>query len=242
MTGVRLHDGRVVDADAVVVAGGRRSPVPRWLEGVGATVREEVVESALMYVTRWYRFPEGPQSPTDPKLGGDLGFVKYLGVPGDGDTLSVTLAIPADDQELRVALADPDRFDLACRLLPGPDTFFADGPRPPLSDVRPMGGLINRIRRFVDGDGRPVVLGFHAVGDAHTCTNRLYGRGCRLAAMLRLFNLLMTPAEMTADPEVMARMAEIMANPDDYPPPPREGPTREALLDALTNPEEAIHA
>jgi hypothetical protein len=25
------------------------------------------------------------------------------------------------------------------------------------------------------------VLGFHAVGDAHTCTNPLYGRGCSLA-------------------------------------------------------------
>jgi hypothetical protein len=26
-----------------------------------------------------------------------------------------------------------------------------------------------------------VALGFHAVGDAHTCTNPLYGRGCSLA-------------------------------------------------------------
>ena len=25
------------------------------------------------------------------------------------------------------------------------------------------------------------MLGFHAVGDAHTCTNPLYGRGCSLA-------------------------------------------------------------
>ena len=44
-----------------------------------------------------------------------------------------------------------------------------------------MSGLINRVRRFVDGGGRPTVLGFHAVGDAHTCTNPLYGRGCSLA-------------------------------------------------------------
>ena len=35
-----------------------------------------------------------------------------------------------------------------------------------------------------------------------------------------------------ADPAVLARAAEVMAHPDDYPVPAREGPTR-ALLDAL---------
>ena len=44
-----------------------------------------------------------------------------------------------------------------------------------------MGGLLNRDRTFLDDDGEPLVLGFHAVGDAHTCTNPLYGRGCSLA-------------------------------------------------------------
>jgi uncharacterized protein YciI len=44
-----------------------------------------------------------------------------------------------------------------------------------------MGGLLNRRTRFLDDDGAPVALGFHAVGDAHTCTNPLYGRGCSLA-------------------------------------------------------------
>ena len=36
-------------------------------------------------------------------------------------------------------------------------------------------------RTFTDDDGEPLVAGFHAVGDAHTCTNPLYGRGCSLA-------------------------------------------------------------
>ena len=44
-----------------------------------------------------------------------------------------------------------------------------------------MAGLLNRRRRFLDDDGAPRVLGLHAVGDAHTCTNPLYGRGCSLA-------------------------------------------------------------
>jgi hypothetical protein len=278
-----------------------------------------------MYFSRWYRFPHGPQALKDPKLGGDLRYVKFLGVPGDGDTLSVTLAVRTSDGALRAALAGADRFDLACRLLPGPDQFFADGPLEPLTGVMPMGGLLNRLRRFVDGGGRPLVTGVHAVGDAHTCTNPLYGRGCSLAmvqavlladaladhpedpvaraaayeaacarevepwfhnavemdragadptgsgsaaglagseqgramaavfvaaatdpvigrALGRLWNLLDTPAGMMADAEVMARMAEVMAHPEDYPVPDPDGPTREALLEALAHPEEALHA
>jgi 2-polyprenyl-6-methoxyphenol hydroxylase-like FAD-dependent oxidoreductase len=322
--GLRLRDGSVLDADLVAVAGGRRSLLPAWLADIGVTIPEEVVESGLMYFTRWYRFPDGPQALRDPKLGGDLRYVKFLGVPGDGGTLSVTLAVATDDRELRAALSDADRFDLACRLLPGPDGFFADGPLAPLSGVMPMTGLLNRLRRFVDDGGRPLALGVHAVGDAHTCTNPLYGRGCTLAmvqavlladaladhpddpaaraaayeaactrevepwyhsaleldragadptgrgggglagseegramaavfaaaatdpvigrAIVRLFNLLVTPAGLAADAEVMARMAEVMAHPEDHPLPDPEGPTREALLAALAAPEEAMHA
>jgi 2-polyprenyl-6-methoxyphenol hydroxylase-like FAD-dependent oxidoreductase len=323
--GVHLRGGGVLEADLVVVAGGRRSPLPAWLADTGVTIPEEVVESGLMYFTRWYRFPEGPQSLRDPKLGGDLGYLKFLGVPGDGETLSVTLAVATRDGELRAALAAADRFDLACRLLPGPDGFFADGPLEPLTGVKPMGGLLNRLRRFVDDGGRPLVLGIHAVGDAHTCTNPLYGRGCTLAmvqavlladaladhpddpaaraaayeaacarevepwyrsaleldragadptgrggggglagseqgramaavfvaaatdpvigrAMVRFWNLLVTPAGLTADVELMARMAEVMAHPEDHPLPAPVGPTREALLGALATPEEALHA
>lgn len=323
VTGVRLDDGSVVNADVVVVAGGRRTPVREWFAAIGVEVEETVRESGLLYLSRWYRFPAGPQALADPKLGGDLGFVKYLGVPGDGATLSVTLAVRTSDAELRAALADERRFDLACRLLPGPDRFLAAGPLEPLSGVKPMGGLLNRLRRFTDGDGGPLALGVHVVGDAHSCTNPLYGRGCSLAmvqavlladalrahpsdpaavgmayeagcrrevepwfhasvemdkagadpaglgaapqeqspaakamaavfvaastdpvlgrAMARFWNLLATPAQLAADPAVAARMAEVMANPDDYPVPPREGPTREELLEALAE-EDAIHA
>lgn len=321
--GVRLDEGTESRADVVIDAGGRRSALPDWLRDVGVELEEIVRESGLMYLTRWYRYPDGALSLADPKLGGDLGFVKYLGVPGDGETLSVTLAVRPDDAELRRALSDDDRFNLACRILPGPDRFFRDGPLEPLTDVKPMGGLLNRIRRFVDGDGHPLVLGVHAVGDSHTCTNPLYGRGCSLAmaqaalladaldahpddaaaravtyeaacqreiepwfhvsvemdkagadpagfaagdgtlpegakalgavfvaaatdpvigrAIVRFWNLLATPAEFMSDPVLMTRIAEVMAHPDDYPPPPREGPTREELLAALST-EEAVSA
>jgi 2-polyprenyl-6-methoxyphenol hydroxylase-like FAD-dependent oxidoreductase len=318
--GVRLDDGGEIGADVVIDSGGRRSPVVEWLRQAGANVEETIRESGLVYLSRWYRFPAGPQSLADPKLGGDLGFVKFLGVPGDGNTVSVTLAVRSDDAELRRVLLDERRFDLACRLLPGPDRFFVDGPLEPLSGVKPMGGLLNRLRRFVDADGEPVARRIHAVGDAHTCTNPLYGRGCSLAmvqavllsdtlaehdddrtravayeaacgrevepwyhasvemdragadpagfagaaggpggtaiaavfaaaatdpvigrATVRFFNLMATPGELFADPVLMARIAEVVAHPEDYPTPPRDGPTRDELVQALSG-EQAVHA
>ncbi|MEY2470610.1 MAG: hypothetical protein QOF21_3308 [Actinomycetota bacterium] len=181
VAGVRLDDGTEHLADLVVCAGGRRFNVPEMLKQIGVDVPEETVESGLMYVSRWYSWPGGVEAIKEAKLGGDLGFVKFLGIPGDAGTLSVTLAIRSDDRDLRRALETEDNFDRACTLLPGPDTFFKDGPLEPRTEVKVMGGLLNRLRKFVDADHRPTVLGFHAIGDAHTCTNPLYGRGCALA-------------------------------------------------------------
>ena len=312
VTGVTLTDGRAIEADVVVAAMGRRSPVPEWLAEHGVAIPEKVRPSGLMYLSRWYRLPPGGHTVLDPKLGGDLRFVKFIGVPGDGETLSITLAIDPEDRDLRTALSDPDGFERACRLLPGPDQFFRDGPLDALGGVRPMGGLLNRLRRFVDDDGAPLVLGLHAVGDAHTCTNPLYGRGCSLAVvhavavagalaahpedpaaraqayeatsrrevepsyafavqmdrlgadpaggadgdspagramgallvaaatdpvlgrgMIRLWNLLASAEDLMADPAYATRAMEVMADPDAYPIPEREGPSRRELLAAL---------
>lgn len=330
VTGVRLDDGTTVDADVVVAATGRRGPVDSWLADVGIEIDEKVVNSGLMYLSRWYELPAKPEIELDAKLGGDLGFVKYLGVPGDGETLSITLAVRTADKELRAALGTEAGFEEACRVLPGPDRFFRDGPLVPIGGVRPMGGLLNRRRRFVDESSTPLVLGFHALGDAHTCTNPLYGRGCSIAlvqaihladafadhpgdplgraqayeraaaahiepwfdvsvqmdrlgadpaglgaknddedgevtvdddgdapptddaakgmgavfaaaatdpiigrALARFMNMLATPADLMTDGATMTRMAEVMANPDDYPIPPREGPRRRELLALL---------
>jgi hypothetical protein len=53
--------------------------------------------------------------------------------------------------------------------------------------------------------------------------------------------MLDRPADLAADPEVVARMAAVMADPDAYPPPPRVGPTRSDLLTILADPEAAAH-
>jgi 2-polyprenyl-6-methoxyphenol hydroxylase-like FAD-dependent oxidoreductase len=315
VTGLRTSVGDL-PADITVAATGRRAPIGDWLSDLGAELDETIHESGLMYLTRWYRLATDRQVELDPKLGGDLGFVKFLAVPGDGDTLSVTIAVRTDDRELRRLLSDPDAFDTACSLLPGPDRFFAGGDLEPIGGVRPMGGLLNRRRRFT-ADGRPIVVGFHVIGDAHTCTNPLYGRGCALAlvqagmladadaahpddpfrravayeeasvrgvepwfeaavehdrmgadradaemdeetsaaakglaavfvaaatdpvigrGMVRFWNLMSTWGELMADADFLGRMAEVMADPDAYPPPERTGPTRDELLAALGEP------
>src|SRR3546814_19740292 len=101
-----------------------------------------------MYLTRWYH-RVGSNDDLDPKLGGDLGFVKYLAVPGDGDTLSVTLAVRTDDSELRAALSDADRFHRTCHMLPEPNQFFiGDADLEQICWVGPMPGLLHRPRGF----------------------------------------------------------------------------------------------
>ncbi len=76
-------------------------------------------------------------------------------------------------------LLDPDLFTAAAAQLP-PTAAHVDGRAEPITGVEVMGGLINRRREFLC-DGEPVINGVHAVGDAHTATNPLYGRGCSLA-------------------------------------------------------------
>ncbi|HVX18205.1 MAG TPA: FAD-dependent oxidoreductase [Acidimicrobiales bacterium] len=184
--GVRLSGegadaAEVLDADTVIAAGGRRQNVPALLAPLGVTITEAEEDTGIIYLTRWYRHREGWVPDGEAKLAGDLGFVKYLVIPGDAGTISATLAIPSNDREVRAALLDGDRFDRAVAMLPGPDHVMADGVDAPIGPVNPMGGLVNRIRTFVDAGGAPLVTGLHAVGDAHTCTNPFYGRGCSLA-------------------------------------------------------------
>jgi 2-polyprenyl-6-methoxyphenol hydroxylase-like FAD-dependent oxidoreductase len=179
--GVRLAGGGTCPASAVVLATGRRGDVPGWYAAAGTEVTETEHAAALVYHTRWYRLPAGRRVPMRSDMTGDLGYLKYLAVPCDGDLLSVTVAAPAADGELRRHLRDPDAFDRCAASLGALRDVFADHPLEPVTGVEPMGGFVNRIRRFTGTDGEPVALGVHAVGDAHTCTNPFYGRGCSLA-------------------------------------------------------------
>jgi 2-polyprenyl-6-methoxyphenol hydroxylase-like FAD-dependent oxidoreductase len=182
ITGVRLADGSEVSRDLVVVAAGRRSTLPTWLQEIGcAPIEEAVDDTGIVYFSRFYRLLDGAAYPprTGP-IGGDLGYLKYGVFVGDNRTFSVTLATPSGDQELRKELTDPDVFDACARQLVATAPWL-DGRAEPITEaVHAMAGLINRWRQFVV-DGRPVATGFIPVGDAVLCTNPLYGRGCSTA-------------------------------------------------------------
>ena len=70
-----------------------------------------------------------------------------------------------------------------------------------------MGGLLNRRVDSPDDDGKPLVLGFVAVGDAHTCTNPLYGRGCSLAMVQATLLAEAVADHPGADPQVLEQRA-----------------------------------
>jgi 2-polyprenyl-6-methoxyphenol hydroxylase-like FAD-dependent oxidoreductase len=188
VTGVHLQDGRTIDGDLVVLAGGRRGDVPAWFEAIGAaTVDEDDEDTGIVYWSRFYRLT-GEMPSTEGPIGADLGYLKFAVFQGDNGTFSVTLATPNEDATLR-ALTSPERFDKAAAALVPVAPWLAPGVSEAITEVHPMARLRNRIRRFVV-DGRPAALGVVAIGDAHTCTNPLYGRGCSLG---------MVHAELLAD-------------------------------------------
>ena len=177
-TGVHLSDGAVVEADLVVVAGGRRSALPEWTAAAGGrTVTEESEDTGIVYYSRFYRLRTDAALPArNGAIGGDLGYLKYGVFVGDNRTFSITLATSTDDGALRPLLDDADVFERVAALLPS-TTEYVDGRAEPITGVHKMAGLLNRRRHWVT-DGEPALLGVHPLGDALVCTNPLYGRGC----------------------------------------------------------------
>ena len=178
--GVRTNVGDIT-ADYVVDATGPRTGSPKWLAAIGVDEpREELLESEIVYYSRFYRLLDGHEQPeTRGPIGGDLGYLKYAVFVGDNRTFSMTLAIDADDRELRSLLGDGDGFGAAVAQLVAAQPWL-DGRSEPITDVHVMAGLRNRYRSFMV-DGVPIVTGMVAIGDASVCTNPLYGRGCSLA-------------------------------------------------------------
>src|SRR5688500_14910239 len=179
--GVRLEDSTELRADVVVASTGRRDGVPAWFAEHGVTVPEEEHPTGTIYMSRFYRSAAGAEVPMGYQ-GGRRAGLGYVVAGADNGTYSATLAVDSDDAELRAHLRDPERFEAVLPLFREMEPVVRRGGTP-ITDVQAMGGLINRIRRFRDADGMPLAHGFFAIGDAHTCTNPLYGRGSSLAVL-----------------------------------------------------------
>ena len=180
VVGVGLAGGATLRGDLVVDAGGRRSPLPRWLAAVGAgPVAESEEDTGIIYSSRFYRVHPDDDPATQPLVVGDLGYLKFAVFPGDNRTLSITFGVYADDADMR-RLLQPEPFTALAAALPATSRWVESPLCRPISGVEVMGDLVNRRRRLV-ARGRPLATGVVAVGDSAVCTNPLYGRGCSLA-------------------------------------------------------------
>ena len=168
-------------ADLFVDASGRRSRLPAWLIEAGLP-RPEEDESpcGIFYCSRFYRLRPFVSPPTrETTIGADLGYLKYAIFHGDSRIFSVTLAADPEDRAMRAVLREAP-FERVARVLPPIARWIDPLVSEPISGVFGMDGLRNVRRRFVR-DGRPLVRGLVALGDAAIHTNPLYGRGCTLA-------------------------------------------------------------
>lgn len=177
VVGLRTEGGEEVRADLVVDAGGRRSPLARWL--VEAGLPEPILEeedSGLVYYGRHVRRPEGSDG-DQPRVAW-YGSVGLLTLPADRGNVGVGIIASAKDAELR-PLRHEGPWRAVMAMLPGgPDLLECESS----SDLVAMAAIEDRWRTFVV-DGRPVATGVVSVADAWAATNPTLGRGITLGSM-----------------------------------------------------------
>lgn len=199
-TGFGLRGGDVVRADVLLDAGGRRSPVPGWLEEAGRPQPQRVDECGLSYYGRHLRIT-GPRPPLNGGFADIHEFPSHVQLMfvGDNDRVQLALSPHADDRLLKVL-----RREEAFMAVIAANTEFSDwlAVLEPETPVFCLGSLQNRMRSLVR-DGRPVVLNLHQVGDALAMTNPNRGRGVSmgLAALGALHDLV---GANGSDPEALA--------------------------------------
>jgi 2-polyprenyl-6-methoxyphenol hydroxylase-like FAD-dependent oxidoreductase len=172
----------LIAGDFVVDCSGRRSKLRKWLPEIGTPeIREASSPCGIYYTTRFYRLLDGVEPPVleGGIVGADLGYLKVGVFAGDSRVFSITLAASPSDDEVRRILKQPG-FDAAVAAVPKTAEWAAPDVSEPVSGVQAMATL-NNTRRWLVEDGRPLVQGYVAVGDALIHTNPIVGRGCSLA-------------------------------------------------------------
>ncbi|TFV72246.1 FAD-dependent oxidoreductase [Blastococcus sp. CT_GayMR19] len=195
--GVATSEGEELAADLVVDATGRKTPSAAWLAGLGA--RPPVQESedrGFAYYSRYFTGPVPPRL-LGPAIS-PMGSFSLLALDGDNSTWSLTVFALTRDAPMK-ALRLPEVFDRVVRACPM-QAHWLDGR--PLTGVLAMAGVLDRRRRFVV-DGRPVVTGFAAVGDAWACTNPSGGRGLSVG-LLHAASLRAVVHDHLGDPAAFA--------------------------------------
>jgi 2-polyprenyl-6-methoxyphenol hydroxylase-like FAD-dependent oxidoreductase len=170
--GVAVDGGDPVGGDVVVDALGRYRCPPGWPRAVG-----EPADSGAIYYCRYFELDDGVEHLDAPILNprGDLGYMGFNVFRGDNGTFAVILLAPAADRELRV-LRHESAWRAACSAITPLDVMTSANYGRPITDVMPMGGLMN-----VDRTGDPGVLGIIAVGDAFCHTDPAFAYGLSFA-------------------------------------------------------------
>jgi 2-polyprenyl-6-methoxyphenol hydroxylase-like FAD-dependent oxidoreductase len=171
-TGVAVNDGDAVHGDVVVDALGRYRCPKGWPRATG-----EPSDSGAVYYCRYFELAEGVEHLEAPILNprGDLGYMGFNTFRGDNRTFAVILLVPAADHALRV-LRHGRMWQAACAAITPLDHMTSNDYARPITDVMPMGGLMN-----VDRTGDPGVSGIAAVGDAFCHTDPAFAYGLSFA-------------------------------------------------------------
>jgi 2-polyprenyl-6-methoxyphenol hydroxylase-like FAD-dependent oxidoreductase len=179
VTGVETEDGRLLHADLVVDASGRRSPLPRWLAALGAPpLDEEIDECGFLYYGRHFRSGDGSVPPAFGPPLQPYDSLSLLTLPADNGTWGVGIIASAADPVLRAA-RDEDVWTRIVKHYPLV-AHWLEGDA--LGGIDVMAKLEDRHRRYWRDDA-PTVTGAVAVGDAWACTNPSAGRGASIAGL-----------------------------------------------------------
>jgi 2-polyprenyl-6-methoxyphenol hydroxylase-like FAD-dependent oxidoreductase len=161
-------EGDDVRGDLVVDALGRYRCPPGWPRAAAVPT-----DSGAIYYCRYFELVEGVEHLDAPILNprGDLGYMGFNTFRGDNRTYAVILLVPAADRELRLLRHEP-AWRAACELITPLDLMTSPDYGRPITDVMPMGGLMN-----VDRTGDPGARGVVAVGDAFCHTDPAFAYG-----------------------------------------------------------------
>jgi 2-polyprenyl-6-methoxyphenol hydroxylase-like FAD-dependent oxidoreductase len=170
--GVAVDDGDPVRGDVVVDALGRYRCPHGWPRAAG-----EPTDSGAIYYCRYFELADGVEHLDAPVLNprGDLGYMGFNTFRGDNRTFAVILLVPAADRALRALRHEP-AWRAACAAITPLDIMTSTDYARPITDVMPMGGLMN-----VDRTDDPGVAGILAVGDAFCHTDPAFAYGLSFA-------------------------------------------------------------
>ena len=198
ITGVETEDGRLLHADLVVDAGGRRSPLPRWLAALGARPDEELDECGFLYYGCHFRSSDGSVPPAFGPPLQPYDSLSLLALPADNGTWGVGITTSSRDRALR-ELRHVPCWEAAIRCYPATAGWID---AEPITGISVMAGIEDRRRELVI-DSAPVVTGLVAVGDAWASTNPSLGRGASIGALHACVLRDVVAKEGTDDPDTL---------------------------------------